>query len=66
MMGFNPCSRGCSARRFEENGVRHILPSFNPCSRGCSARSALIGPGRSRGGVSILVLVDVPLEDYIE
>ena len=38
-ISFNPCSRGCFARRI------HVIPSlctsisFNPCSRGCFARS---------------------------
>ncbi len=61
---FNPCSRGCCARSPTYQIVRSRAVGFNPCSRGCCARSRRIGschcdPHR----VSILVLVDVALED---
>ena len=35
---FNPCSRGCSARRFLSPNDPETETGFNPCSRGCSAR----------------------------
>ncbi len=36
---FNPCSRGCFARRKEICPPALCGTSFNPCSRGCFARS---------------------------
>ena len=40
-LSFNPCSRGCFARRVcEVIEIRSGL-GFNPCSRGCFARSVV-------------------------
>ena len=36
---FNPCSRGCFARRRNSAVDQHRRLGFNPCSRGCFARS---------------------------
>ena len=38
---FNPCSRGCFARRTLFRQIRPMFPGFNPCSRGCFARRVL-------------------------
>ena len=60
---FNPCSRGCFARSTYSATVTGTSTGFNPCSRGCFARR-LHQPERILPGhVSILVLVDVSLED---
>jgi hypothetical protein len=36
---FNPCSRGCCARRSADYWSGYQTSGFNPCSRGCCARS---------------------------
>ena len=36
---FNPCSRGCCARRRAGPDTLNLVLGFNPCSRGCCARS---------------------------
>ena len=65
--GFNPCSRGCFARSIASGHCIGIDLSFNPCSRGCFARSIIRNPSRipNFDPVSILVLVDVSLEEKI-
>ena len=42
--GFNPCSRGCFARRVPYSSSSRSSSCFNPCSRGCFARSVIRSP----------------------
>ena len=62
---FNPCSRGCFARS-PPIGQSHEFMSFNPCSRGCFARRIRMPILSVCRLVSILVLVDVSLEEHHE
>ena len=39
VLSFNPCSRGCCARRICVVRREYTMFGFNPCSRGCCARS---------------------------
>ena len=59
---FNPCFSGCTSSISLKAANTTGLTCFNPCFSGCTS-SITRGHGGSGGsGVSILVLVDVPLQ----
>jgi len=63
---FNPCFNGCSSATDIPTQEKIAAKSFNPCFNGCS--SATIQGSCSidfAGSVSILVLMDVPLQRSI-
>jgi len=61
--GFNPCFNGCSSSTQNPPILILIILSFNPCFNGCSSSTGAGGEWtRKEGLVSILVLMDVPLQ----
>ena len=67
--GFNPCFVGSSSQA--EKNREHLgnrTPRFNPCFVGSSSQARLLflKNRRQKGGVSILVLLEVPLRPEIQ
>ena len=63
-LSFNPCCAGCSSGSVKAFPASQAPRGFNPCCAGCSSGSNRVRQLRScYSGVSILVVLDVVLED---
>ena len=60
--GFNPCFNGCSSSTSSPNFIFRNFVSFNPCFNGYSSSTQSPIYDTSQCNVSILVLMDVPLQ----
>src|SRR5659263_283678 len=59
---FNPCFNGCASRIPSNSLLYPIMACFNPCFNGCASRIPPLHAVFVSLRVSILVLMDVPLE----
>src|SRR5659263_569287 len=59
---FNPCFNGCASRIPSNSLLYPIMACFNPCFNGCASRIPPLHAVFVSLRVSILVLMDAPLE----